>query len=77
MKTDIKELSEELQDIKIQIGVKEEIIKKKKSELGDFDIGTPQKAEKELERIDDKLKELSSRSKTLKEKARRILDKVG
>jgi len=77
MKIDIKELSEELQDIRIQIGVKDEIIKKKKKELEKFDLNTIEAAEKTLEEIDDKLKKLSHRSGKLKEKARRILDRVG
>lgn len=77
MKIDVKELSEELNDIKVQIGVKEEIIKRKKKELGDYDLGTTKEADKALEEIDNQLKEFSSRSRQLKEKARRILDKVG
>jgi len=73
----VRELSEKLQDIKIQIGVEEKLIKKKMAELSKkHKIKNIDDAKRVLKKIDKRLTTLDEESTLLKTKAIKIISQI-
>jgi uncharacterized protein (DUF885 family) len=76
MKNDVKELKRELDEIRIQLGVRNEIIAKQLGMLSKFDIKTLSQAQNILDSLTEKIKRLEEKETYLINKAKRILNEV-
>ena len=72
----LTKLKREVEDIRVMIGVKNEIIEKQLAKLNKLGINTIKEAEQAIIDIEEKIKVLENRAETLKLKAEKILNRI-